>query len=164
MDTVWFARARRWLRIPEEKKTVIQRKKIVILEDINTADSLSLMDVYGIGPALARRIILFRNRLGGFASMNQLSEVYGLDSTVVRRLRRQFEVRPGFEPIQLDLQTISFDELARHPYLSRRQAQAILAYRSQHGLASAQELMNIHVLDSAWFVRIQPYLKLAPQE
>jgi DNA uptake protein ComE-like DNA-binding protein len=164
MDTAWFGRARRWIRITAENRITgrYQKKKTVILEDINSADSLSLMDVYGIGPALARRIVLFRSRLGGFVSMNQLTEVYGLDSAVVLRMRRQFEVRPGFEPIKIDLKRITFEELAGHPYISRRQAQAIASYRSQHGISSAQELMNIKVLDSLWYVRILPYLKLAP--
>jgi DNA uptake protein ComE-like DNA-binding protein len=94
--------------------------------------------------------------------MNQLAEVYGLDSAVVLRMRRQFEVRAGFEPAKLDLQTITFEELSRHPYISRRQAQAISSYRSQHGISSAQELMNIKILDSLWYTRILPYLKLAP--
>lgn len=164
MDTAWFAHARRWIRLPAEKRMAgqNQKKKTVILEDINTADSLSLMDVYGVGPALARRIILFRSRLGGFVSMNQLAEVYGLDSAVVLRIRRQFEVRVGFQPIKLDLKTITFEELANHPYISRRQAQAIASYRSQHGISSAQELMNIKLLDSLWYTRILPYLKMAP--
>jgi DNA uptake protein ComE-like DNA-binding protein len=164
MDTAWFSRARRWIRIPAENRMAgqNQKKKTLILEDINTADSLSLMDVYGIGPALARRIILFRSRLGGFVSMNQLAEVYGLDSAVVKRIRRQFEVRTGFEPIKLDLKTITFDEMANHPYISRRQAHAIASYRSQYGISSGQELMNIKILDSLWYARILPYLKLAP--
>lgn len=163
MDTAWFAQARRWIRITGENRMTgqNQKKRTVTLEDINTADSLSLMDVYGIGPALARRIILFRSRLGGFVSMSQLGEVYGLDSAVVLRMRRQFEVRTGFEPVKLDLQTITFEELAHHPYISRRQAQAIASYRSQHGFSSPQELMNIKLLDSAWYARILPYLKLA---
>jgi competence protein ComEA len=164
MDTAWFARARRWILIPVENRTPTRTNRKVILEDINTADTLSLMDVYGIGPALARRITLFRNRLGGFVSMNQLSEVYGLDSAVVLRLRRQFEVRAEFEPIKLNLVAIDFDEMVIHPYISRKQAQAILRYRSQHGLTSAQELMNIKLLDSMWLVRLQPYLKVMPQE
>ena len=162
MDTVWFARARRWIRIAPQNQFAGQQKRITALEDINTADSLSLLDVYGIGPALARRIMLFRSRLGGYVAMSQLTEVYGLDSAVVFKMTRQFEVRSGFEPAKLDLNTVSFDQLASHPYVSRRQAQAIISYRSQHGLSSAQDLLKIKLLDSLWFVRIQPYLKLTP--
>lgn len=158
MDTAWFAVARRVMRIPPENRTAAQKKRMA-REDINAADTLALMDVYGIGPALARRITLFRDRLGGFVSMDQLREVYGLDSAVVLRMVRQFEVRPGFQPATLDLSVLPFEEMNRHPYISRRQAQAIVAYRAQHGLNSPQELKNVKLLDSLWFARIAPYVK-----
>lgn len=159
IDTTWLSQARKWMRIPEPQPNANPKKKRTILEDINTADTIALMDVYGIGPTLARRIVSFRDRLGGFVSMEQVREVYGLDSVVVHRIIRQFEVRSGFQPVQLNLATATPDVLASHPYVSRRQAQAIVAYRSQHGLTAPRELLRINLLDSAWFSRMLPYLK-----
>lgn len=162
LDSSWFAHAIKWMRFTDQRVPAAQRPRTTNLQDINTADSLSLMDVYGIGPALARRILNFRTRLGGFVSMEQLKEVYGLDSVVVLRLKRQFRVLPGFEPEKIDLAFVTFDDLARHPYISRKQAQAIVSYRSQHGLSTPQDLRKLNALDSVWLSRMLPYLKMAP--
>jgi DNA uptake protein ComE-like DNA-binding protein len=150
------------MRFTDQRVHAAQRARTTTLQDINMADSLSLMDVYGIGPALARRILNFRTRLGGFVSMEQLKEVYGLDSVVVLRLKRQFRVLPGFEPEKIDLAFVTFDDLARHPYISWKQAQAIVSYRSQHGLSTPQDLRKLNALDSVWLARMLPYLKMAP--
>ncbi len=159
LDSIWFAHAEKWMQFSNRQATARQERRAITRQDINAADSLSLLDVYGIGPALARRILLFRSRLGGFVSMEQLAEVYGLDTAVVFRLRRQFQVMPGFEPRKIDLQSVTFEELARHPYVSRRQAQALVSYRSQHGLSAPQDLGKLNALDSAWLARMLPYLK-----
>jgi DNA uptake protein ComE-like DNA-binding protein len=131
-------------------------------EDINLADTIRLQDVYGIGPALARRIVTFRDRLGGFVSMEQLREVYGLDSVVVKRVMRQFEVKAGFEPRKINFREATIEDLILHPYISRRQAQAIIAYRSQHPLESLEQLRALPMLDEKWFSKMQPYARFAP--
>ena len=45
--------------------------------ELNSADSVTLQLLHGIGPAYARRIVNYRDRLGGFVSTTQLLEVYG---------------------------------------------------------------------------------------
>lgn len=162
MDSSWLKHAGDWMKFPKEEIGAARqqpRKKRLVLEDINTTDTLRLQDVYGIGPALARRIVTFRDRLGGFVFMEQLRDVYGLDSVVVERVKRQFEVKPGFEPRMLNLQKATYDEIIQHPYISRRQAQAIVAYRKQHdGLDSLEQLVEIKVLDGKWLSKVRPYL------
>lgn len=161
MDSLWYQRASQWMKFPKVEKILSQlpKKQRLMLQDINIADTLQLQDVYGIGPALARRIVTFRDRLGGFLTMDQLKEVYGLDSIVVLRVKRQFEVKLNFIPRLINVQTASMDDLIRHPYISRRQASAIVAYRSQHhGIDSIGQLLQVKVVDEPWLAKVRPYL------
>lgn len=166
MDTTWYETAKPWMRIEvnktEHSTVPAYKKKTITREDINVADTSALQDVYGIGPALARRIVKFRDRLGGFHSLEQLRDVYGLDSTVVIRVARQFEVKPGFEPRRINLREATLEELSAHPYISRRQAQVIVAFRLQHTLDSLGQLRPLPQLDDTWLTKIAPYIQIAP--
>jgi len=104
-----------------------------VIFDINTADTLLLETIYGIGPTLAARIIKFRDRLGGFVKEEQLYEVYGLDSTVVSRLLHASYVQEGFEPKKININTAGEEMLAAHPYIRYNLARRITSYRLQHG-------------------------------
>ena len=101
--------------------------------DINTADTLLLKTIYGIGSRLAMRIIRFRDALGGFVEKEQLYEVYGLDSVVVERLLRVSFISPEFVPEKININMADEERLSAHPYISRKLAQRILTYRFQHG-------------------------------
>src|SRR5665647_1059817 len=46
--------------------------------DLNSADSLHLLEIPGIGPVFASRIIRYRTLLGGYYAVDQLREVYGM--------------------------------------------------------------------------------------
>lgn len=167
MDTGWYRKASPWMTIvtnkaTEKRFTARPKKPDRPREDINTADTLQLTEVYGIGPTLARRIVKFRDRLGGFIAMTQLKEVYGLDSTVVKNIEKRFEVKEGFQPRQLALNQASLEDLLSHPYVSRKQAQAIIAYRAQHGaLDSLGQLREVRLLDEVWLRKMERYLTLS---
>lgn len=168
LDSAWYSQAKPWMRFapplsppplnPLKGRSVSGQKSLVV-RDINTTDTTSLMDVYGIGPVLARRIITFRDRLGGFVDIGQLKEVYGLDSTVVDRLKKRFSVMPEFKPRQLSIQTATVEELSSHPYIGRRKAQSIAVYIEQHGkLDSLGQLLQIRTIDEQWLAKVEPYL------
>src|SRR5690606_11332377 len=77
---------------PEFKKKEFEARKPFEKEkpqkfDLNEADTMQLEKIYGIGPTLAKRIVKYRDRLGGFTSQEQLKEVYGLDTAVVKRIQ-----------------------------------------------------------------------------
>lgn len=167
MDSAWFHEAEHWIRIPESphhepvaKPQLHSEKKVQPREriDINTADSTQLMSIFGIGPALSKRIRTYREKLGGFVSMDQLAEVYGLDSVVRARLQTDFFVAPSFIPRQIDLNTDHIEALL-HPYIKRKEAFAIIAYRKQHGrFDSAEKLLEIPLLTTGWLEKVRPYL------
>src|SRR5690606_29277326 len=77
-------------RYPDRKAP--ESKKINRIIELNAADSAALVEVKGIGPVLASRILQYRSRLGGFREVAQLREVFGIDSTRYEEIFSQFAV------------------------------------------------------------------------
>lgn len=126
--------------------------------DINTADTSQLIALKGIGSTLAGRIVKFRDALGGFVSPEQFRAIYGLDSLALEELQMFGKIRSEVRKISIN--TATADELDRHPFLSRRQAQIIVSYREQHGAyTSAESLKPIRILDAKTIEKIAPYLQ-----
>ncbi|TDS12398.1 helix-hairpin-helix domain-containing protein [Sphingobacterium paludis] len=127
--------------------------------DINSADSAALVALPGIGPVLSTRMIKYRNSLGGFHSLQQLQEVYGLPAETLEKLKGLLSVGGnGVQQLAVNLATET--ELAAHPYISKRHASRIIRYRGQHGpFTSLEDLAQIYTLDSVFLRKIEPYLK-----
>ena len=129
--------------------------------DLNLADTTQLKTIYGIGPVIAKRIVTYRTNLGGFILMDQLYEVWGLDSTVVGRLTAKSVIAPDFMPIKLAINRCSEQELSHHPYLRTKLARAIVNYRFQHGnFTTIDDLKKIGIMEEKIFLRIKPYITL----
>lgn len=133
------------------------------LFDINTADEVQLSTIKGIGPILSARIVKFRNRLGGFVSQAQYQEVYGLSPKVVARLQEHTYIKESFRPAQLDINVADTKTLAKHPYITYKQAQSIVNYRAHHGPFMEVEALSVLVLiDQATLKKLSPYLVTSP--
>jgi competence ComEA-like helix-hairpin-helix protein len=142
-------------------KTLHSISKNHVKFDLNQADTTQLKSVFGIGTVRAARIVKFRDRLGGFVSLDQLREVYGLDSVVLDRLTERCFVTENYTPVTLSLNTATEQDLAAHPYFSRKLANAIVAYRFQHGpFQRIEDLQQIAILKEEVFNKIKPYLSL----
>ena len=126
--------------------------------DINTADTSQLIALKGIGATLAGRIVKYRDGLGGFITPEQFRDVYGLDTIALAELEKFGQIRSAVRKIPVN--TASVEDLDRHPFLSRRQAQIIVSYREQHGsYTSAESLKPIRILDAKTIEKIAPYLE-----
>lgn len=90
---------------------------------LNQVDSAMLTLVPGIGPSFARRIISLRKRLGGYYTLLQLQEVYGMTPDRYRAIKSYFTL--GKEPLKIDISHIPYDSIPFHPYLSYEQKNAI---------------------------------------
>ncbi|WP_276134993.1 helix-hairpin-helix domain-containing protein [Polluticoccus soli] len=64
--------------------------------DLNTADSITLLQLRGIGPKLAHKIIVRRNTIGAFTNYAQLKELYHFPDGVFEGLVE--ELKPLSEP------------------------------------------------------------------
>lgn len=143
------------------KKSSIEKQ----LENIqrisfSEADSIVLQIVPGIGPGSAGRIIKYRENLGGFHSIQQLSEVYGMKPETIDLMWEFFEFNPLiFRRIKLNQSTI--EEISSHPYVTYGEAKVIVAYRNQHGgFESVDDLLKIKIFKEEWVRKLAPYLDL----
>lgn len=120
-----------------EKKEYAQKasfkKESIIIKDINQASQEDLIAIYGIGEALSSRILKQKEILGGFVSMEQLEEVWGLSPEVIAQLNSHFKVimPSGFKKIAINDATLK--ELSQFPYFKYTLAKQIVTYRSMNG-------------------------------
>jgi competence protein ComEA len=123
--------------------------------DLNTADTTVLKQINGIGSGYAKRIVKFRDGLGGFVNVEQVRETFGLPPETADELLKYGFVKGGFRRIKIN-EVADFT----HPYIKRFQVKAIVAYRQQHGnFKSADDLKAIKILDEATIEKIKPYLE-----
>jgi competence ComEA-like helix-hairpin-helix protein len=140
-------------------KSGVRRKQQAI--DINTADSAAWVALNGIGPGFAKRIMTYREKLGGFYQVDQLKEVYGLDSLWVKENKALLKVGAGVYRF-LAINQLEWKDF-KHPYLPYGQSKVVLAYRKQHGvLKDFEALEKIQLLDLVAWRRLRPYLSYAP--
>ena len=153
-----YKRLEPYINLPDGPAYYTNKAKPGEVIEINTADSARLTMIHGIGPAFARRIVHYRERVGGFYNKEQLKEVYGVDSLLYADVAPQVSVNPALVK-KIDINTISFDQLRIFPYLDYKQVNAIIQYRTQHGnYDSIADLKNIVLLDENKIRKIEPYL------
>lgn len=135
--------------------------KVIIKEpikDLNFATAEELQVVKGIGPSFSKRIIKYRDLLGGYVDSIQLHEVYGLNDETIHNLFKKFSIQSDAKPINFNTDSIKL--LARHPYISYDIARVIIKYRKQHGdITSVDHLKKIKAIDDSTFLRLKPYLE-----
>lgn len=124
--------------------------------DLATADTALLQRVPGIGSYYARRIIAYRQRLGGYVSTSQLNEIENFPQEALA----YFTLGNGGEPTEkLNVNSLSLNELKQHPYINFYQARAIVDYRRQNGpIADIGELRLLPDFSDAAIDRLRPYV------
>lgn len=137
-------------------KEMSHKSEIVV--ELNTADSMDLIAINGIGPYVSYKILRYRKALGGYVSFDQLFEIYGLKSEQIEPLRTHLTISTK------NLKTIpindaDFETLNAHPYLNGKEAMAIIKYRKQHGLfRSRNDLEKIILIPKETLMKLEPYL------
>ena len=142
----------------EERDTMRYPVKLQPQERIvlNTADTAQLRKVPGIGHYFARKIVEYRERLGGYVSVQQLLEIENFPDTAVN----YFIIPDDTQLRKLNLNRLSLNELKRHPYISFYQARAIVDYRRLHGpLESLQQLSLSRDFPPEAIRRLAPYVE-----
>ena len=125
--------------------------------NINQADSTEWMSLKGVGPFYAKRILKFRQSLGGFQSIDQVKETYGLPDSVFQLIRPLLNLTKA--PSRIDIHNASIEDLSKHPYLSYTEAKKIKKYLETNGLAAnMQDLTRIYGIDRDKLRKMEPYL------
>ena len=141
---------------PAAAPPVVRKQPLVV--ELNDADSLTLQLLRGIGPARARAIVRYRERLGGFVDVRQLEEVWGIDSVLVDGLSPMLRVdTAGIKRLRVN--TAGLKELARHPYMEYYPARDIVRLR-QGGFrfGSEDDLRAVPSMADSTLRRLAPYL------
>ncbi len=138
------------------KKSVKKQLNI----NLNDSDTSNWQKIRGIGPVLSKRIIKYRNRLGGFKNVRQVKEVYGISDSLFETMYPLIII-DSLKLKQMNVNTASAKDLMNHPYIGRLESNAIVKYRDMHGeFEKLEELKNIHILSDSLFNKIQAYLKI----
>ncbi|MCA0151599.1 ComEA family DNA-binding protein [Winogradskyella vincentii] len=131
-------------------------------QDLNTASELQLQKTYGIGEKLAKRITQYRSRYkGGFHSMIELTEVYGLSPEVIENIEKEFAVKTPREITTYNLNTATRDELVLIKYVDYEVANNIIEERTlRDGFKSLEELTKVEDFPMNKYEIIKLYLHL----
>ena len=135
-------------------------KRTIQNVDINLADTTGYIALPGIGSKLSQRIIAFREKLGGFYSVDQVSETYFLPDSTFQKIKPYLVVNSNsIKKININLASV--DEMKAHPYLKYNLANAIVQYRKLHGNFNEIEgIKKIMLITDDIFVKIAPYLTI----
>jgi DNA uptake protein ComE-like DNA-binding protein len=129
------------------------------LTDINLSDSAELMKLPGIGPVLSVRIIKYRNYLGGFVSIGQLKEVYGLSEETFEMIKTSVRADSSFIT-RININTADYKELTKVRYLEKYEITSILKYRKLKGrINSITDLFDNKLITSEKAKKVGPYLR-----
>lgn len=136
------------------KKT---EKKTEMIE-INTADTIQLKNLPGIGSSFASRIVKYRNRLGGFYTKEQLKEIYGLNQELFDKISPYIYV-DVFEIKKININTSDYSTLIQNPYFTKEAVKTILQYRKKYGMFSnGNDLLNHQIISEDEWSKLKWYI------
>jgi len=121
-----------------------EHKAKITMIDINNATAENLIKVYGIGAALSSRILKQKESLGGFVSMEQMKDVWGLSPEVVDQLQKHFNVGTTPNLLKININKASVKELSQFPYFRYPISKEIVTWRSMNGnIRNSEDLAKI---------------------
>lgn len=130
--------------------------------DINSADTAEFISLPGIGSKLAARIVNFRQKLGGFYSVDQIAETYGVPDSTFQKIKPRL-LCSAAAVRKININSADANELKAHSYIKWNIANAIVNYRNQHGnYKSVDDLRKIEIVSEELFAKIAPYLTVTP--
>ena len=132
-----------FFKAPNRQKQTTKRIVEAIQMDLNKANEEDFEKIYGIGPTLSKRIIKYRSYLGGFTLLDQCYEIYGLDSAVVSSIKKYFKIISPPVIDKININSATFYELQKTPYIDRTNAKKIIAFRTAEGNITTDDLKKV---------------------
>ena len=122
---------------------------------LNTADTMELRRVPGIGPYYAKEIVRRGKWLGGYVSVDQLDEIENFPQEA-----KKYFVIQGASPKKLNVNRLSLQELRKHPYINYYMAKTIVDYRRLHGpIKSLEDLRLSKDFPPEVIKKLTPYVE-----
>ena len=129
-----------------------------IIVNINTATETDFQNLKGIGVAYSKRIVAYREKLGGFVSVGQLREVYGITDELYNNISPYLKA-DNANIRTININTADFKTLVAHPYIDKNIANAILNYREfAKTIKSTDELVKQKALSLSDYDKISRYI------
>jgi competence protein ComEA len=135
-----------------------QRNTTNLMVELNTADTTLLQALPGIGPSFARRIVNYRNKLGGFYNKQQLMEVFGMDEERLSGIENNVSINTAYIQ-RLEINNATSAALQQHPYINKQLSLLIVSYRNQHGrYRNIDDFRKLALVDDELARQLAPYL------
>ncbi|RLD46361.1 MAG: hypothetical protein DRI86_03335 [Bacteroidetes bacterium] len=132
--------------------------------ELNSATQENLELVKGIGPSIAKGIIKYRSILGGFVQIEQLKEVYHIDSVKYKSIKNNFIIITD-SISRININTADYYAIRRHPYISKQIAYEIIQYRGQKGdYKSIEDILKVKGVSDSLYQKIYLYFALSEQK
>ena len=164
-----YASLESYIQIPQENKSEISNSKSTtlykfkddkVIVELNSADTTELQKIKGIGSSFAKRIIKFRDMIGGFVRKEQLLEVFGFDEEKLDVISSQIIIDISFVK-KININSASVEDLRKHPYMNKKAAVAIYMHRVNNGdFKSVQEIKELNFVNDSLYTKIVSYLKV----
>lgn len=151
-----------FIDLPEVKeihKYTSAPKDTISMIELNNADSITLKNLKGVGNAISKRIVRYRNKLGGFYKKEQLLEVEGIDTSLFKTIAPYLTLEKRLIKT-INVNEAVFSDFKGHPYISNNVALSIINYRNMHGkYQTPADIMKSALVTEELFYKIAPYLK-----
>ena len=129
----WVKNKKEFKEYKKYPNSAFAKKEKIVIIDINQATQEDLIKIYGIGEAISLRILKMKESLGGFVSMEQMKDVWGLSPEVIENLNSHFKVSALPDVKKVDINNASIKELSQFPYFNYQIARQIVTFRSMNG-------------------------------
>ena len=147
-----------------EQPDFAKRERKDVTVELNSADTLDLQDLRGIGPYFARAIVKYRDILGGYVKKEQLLEVYGMTQDRYDAIAPHITLNTC-EIKKIQINSASYAELRRHPYIDKYVARAIVRLREAgQQFRNVDDLLKISIIEDETRLKIAPYLDFGMPE
>jgi len=141
------------------QKTPYAPKKVPKVININTANAEDFATLPGIGEVFSTRIIKYRNALGGFASVEQVSSTYGLETEVFERIKPYLSISQNYQTKRLNINTATQAELESHPYISPKLASQMINFREKvHPFSTKDDVKKLYFMTDELLQKLEPYI------
>lgn len=155
-------KTREWKREDYNKKEkhIIPSNTVSIkIVSINSCDTTDLMNLPKIGSFRARKIIEYRDKLGGFYDISQLLNVYSIDSELVSEIGKYIIV-DTLAIKKINVNEASFKEIVHHPLISYETTKNIVTYKRIVGeIKNVQELRDNNIVSADEYETLKNYIK-----
>lgn len=143
-----------------DSNSQISLKHEIYKISLNEADSALLESLPGIGPYSAKKIVAYRNRLGGFISKFQLWEIPYIDSQIIYNPKINWVV--NIDKInRISLIDLNISAMYKHPYIGKTLAKNLIEFHKVHGPISIEKFLEMKSFDSEEKKKLRPYFTFA---